>query len=249
MVLQQPLAGCFCELPGNPLLGSADIRCASPILRKLGLPLVMDDVVATPFNINLKPFADMIATSLTKFIAGGGDIMAGALICNPCSPFYSRLKPIIKSIHEEMLWWEEAHLLVERIADFPDRMRRHNENGLFIASRLREHPAVERVWYPKWEFCEVYEAVRRPGAGWGALITFLPKDAATQAPRIYDAMPVCKGPSLGTTFSLACPFTLLAHYMELGWAESCGVPRNLIRLSVGLENPEELWQRLNRALS
>ena len=52
----------------------------------------------------------------------------------------------------------------------------------------------------------------------------------------------------GTVFTLACPFTLLAHYTELEWAESCGVSRNLIRLSVGLEDPEDLWQRLDRAL-
>ena len=60
---------------------------------------------------------------------------------------------------------------------------------------------------------------------------------------------VCKGPSLGAEFTLACPFTLLAHYGELDWAESCGVSRYLIRLSVGLENPRELWQRLDLALN
>jgi cystathionine gamma-synthase len=128
-------------------------------------------------------------------------------------------------------------------------MRRHNANGLFIAERLRQHPAVGRVWYPKWENREAYEAVRRATGGWGALITFLPKNAATTAPLIYDRMVVCKGPSLGTTFTLACPFTLLAHYTELDWAESCGVSRYLIRLSVGLEEPEELWRRLAQALN
>jgi len=107
---------------------------------------------------------------------------------------------------------------------------------------------VERVWYPKWENHDAYEAVRRPTGGWGALITFLPKNAATTAPLIYDRMPVCKGPSLGTVFTLACPFTLLAHYTELDWAEARGVPRHLIRLSVGLEEPAALWHRLDQAL-
>ncbi len=81
------------------------------------------------------------------------------------------------------------------------------------------------------------------------MVTFLPKNAATAAPRIYDHLEVCKDPSLGTFFTLACPFTLLAHYPELDWAESCGVSRYLIRISVGLEDPEEIWQRLNRALN
>jgi cystathionine gamma-synthase len=91
--------------------------------------------------------------------------------------------------------------------------------------------------------------VRKPQGGWGSLVTFLPKHAETTSPRIYDRLEVCKGPSLGTVFTLACPFTLLAHYTELDWAESCGVSRHLIRLSVGLENPEELWRRIERALA
>ena len=95
----------------------------------------------------------------------------------------------------------------------------------------------------------MYEAVRQPNGGWGSLVTFLPYHAAAASPEIFDRMEVCKGPSLGTVFTLACPFTLLAHYTELEWAESCGVSRHLIRLSVGLEEPTELWQRLNRALS
>jgi cystathionine gamma-synthase len=127
-------------------------------------------------------------------------------------------------------------------------MRCHNTTGLFIAEKLRAHPAIEKVWYPKWEFAGAYEAVRRPEGGYGALITFLPKNAEARSPQIYDRLAMCKGPSLGTIFSLACPFTLLAHYAELDWAEACGVSRHLIRLSVGLEEPAELWQRLAEAL-
>ena len=81
------------------------------------------------------------------------------------------------------------------------------------------------------------------------MVTFMPRNAAETSPRVYDRLEVCKGPSLGTVFTLACPFTLLAHYTELEWAEACGVSRYLIRLSVGLEDPEELWGRIERALS
>jgi cystathionine gamma-synthase len=245
---QQPIAGCFCEIPGNPLLGCADLRMVSPLLRERRVPLIVDDVVATPVNVSLAPYADLIATSLTKFIVGTGDAMGGALVCNPRSPLYAQLKPIIQAQHQELLWTEDAVVLAQHARTFPDRMRRHNETGRLIAERLRQHKAIERVWYPKWEFAEAYEAVRRPDGGWGALITFLPKDAEQNSPRIYDRLPFCKGPSLGTVFTLACPFTLLAHYTELDWAESCGVSRYLIRISVGLEDPEELWQRLDRAL-
>jgi cystathionine gamma-synthase len=245
---RERLAGCFCEIPGNPLLGSTDLRRISPLLREHHVPLVVDDVVATPYNVDLSGHVDLVATSLTKFIVGTGDAMGGALICNPRSPLYKELKTLIRAQHEELLWGEDAVVLDEQACGFPERMARHNRNGLKIAERLRRHPAIERVWYPKWEFSEAYESVRRPQGGWGALLTFLPKNAEAKSPGIYDRLPVCKGPSLGTVFTLACPFTLLAHYTELEWAEACGVSRYLIRLSVGLEDPEELWQRIEGAL-
>jgi len=246
---RQPLAACFCEIPGNPLLGSADVRKIAPLLRANRVPLVIDDVVATPYNIDLSPTADLIATSLTKYIVGSGDAMGGALIVNPRSPLYAELKPLARAQHEELLWGEDAAILETHAGTFPDRMRAHNRNGLAIAERLHRHPQVERVWYPKWECSEAYEAVRRPEGGYGSLITFLPAQAETRAARVYDAMAVCKGPSLGTTFTLACPFTLLAHYGELDWAESCGVSRYLIRISVGLEDPDYLWRRIETALN
>ncbi len=249
LLVAGPLAACFSEIPGNPLLGSADLRQVTPILRSHGVPLVADDVVATPLNVDLGGHADLIATSLTKYLVGSGDAMGGALVCNPRSPYYDELKGIAASLHEELLWGEDAVVLEARIASFPERMRRHNENGLLIAERLRRHPAVEQVWYPRWVHNEAYEAVRRPDGGWGSLVTFLPKDAERRSPVIYDNLALCKGPSLGTDFTLVCPFTLLAHYTELDWAEACGIPRYLIRLSVGLEEPEVLWHKIELALT
>ena len=245
----EPLAGVFAEFPGNPLLGCADMPRLTPLLRQHGVPLIADDVIGTPFNLNLAPHADLIATSLTKYIVGTCDAMGGALICNPSSPYYAELKAAARAMHEELLWGEDAAVLAAQSRTFVERMKQHNTNGLFIAEKLRAHPGVERVWYPKWENAAAYESLRRADGGYGALLSFLPRNAATTAPRIFDAMQICKGPSLGTVFSLACPFTLLAHYTELDWAESCGVPRHLIRLSVGLEEPQELWGRLEVALN
>jgi cystathionine gamma-synthase len=243
-----PLAAAFAEIPGNPLLGSADLRRVTPLLRENGVPLVADDVVATPVNVDLSEHAALIATSLTKYVVGTGDVMGGALICNPRSPLYEELKPIVAAQHEELLWWEDAVVLEREARGFPERMQRHNANGLAIAERLHRHPAVEKVWYPKWEFAEAYEAVRRSNGGWSSLVTFLPRDAERRSPEIYDRLALCKGPSLGTVFTLACPFTLLAHYTELEWAEACGVSRYLIRISVGLEDPEDVWRSIENAL-
>lgn len=115
--------------------------------------------------------------------------------------------------------------------------------------RFVVHPLVQQI------SCEMGQG--RPSlpfpsaavARLGALITFLPRRAESRAAPIYDSLALCKGPSFGTLFSLACPFTLLAHYCELDWAESCGVSRHLLRLSVGLEPPEAIGQRLDHALS
>ncbi len=249
LLTRQPLAACFCEIPGNPLLGSADLRRVSPRLRAAGVLLIADDVAATPLNVDLGAHADLIATSLSKYLVGTADAMGGAVICNPRSPHHAPLRAALATSHEELLGGEDARVLEDRVRGFPERMARHNRGGLLIAERLRVHPAVARVWYPRWEFSESYEAVRRPGGGWGSLITFEPRRAASAAPRIYDRLEVNKGPSFGTVFTLACPFTLLAHYTELDWAEACGVSRYLLRLSVGLEDPEDLWARLERALA
>ncbi|MBM3890150.1 MAG: PLP-dependent transferase, partial [Verrucomicrobia bacterium] len=146
LIQRQPLAACFCEVPGNPLLGSADLRAISPLLRKHRVPLVADDVVATPVNVDFSRYADLIATSLTKYVVGTCDAMGGALICNPRSPLYAELKPIVAAQHEELLWGEDARVLDAQARSFPERMKRHNANGLLIAERLRAHPAIEKVW-------------------------------------------------------------------------------------------------------
>lgn len=246
---KQPLAACFTELPGNPLLECLDLTKLAPWLRAREIPLVVDDVVATPINVNLDAHADVIVTSLTKYFAGTGDVMGGAAMLNPRAPFYGPLKKALRAVHEELLWIGDAEVLDRQARGFPERMRGHNAGGLYIAERLKAHPAVEKVWYPKWQSASAYEAVRRPEGGYGNLLSFVVKRPEKNAARVYDALEICKGPTLGTIFTLACPFTLLAHYGELEWAESCGVSRWLVRVSVGLEDPEELWQRFAKALA
>jgi cystathionine gamma-synthase len=245
---RQRLAACFCEVPGNPLLGTVNLARVASLAAAHDAVLIVDDVLSSPVNIDVGACADLVVPTLTKFIAGPSDVMGGVVLCNPRSPRHAELRAILERQHEELLWGEDAVVIERQACGFVERMRRHNANGLLVAEKLRAHPLVERVWYPKWECAESYEALRRPAGGWGALVSFLPRDASRTAPPIYDALEVSKGPSLGTVFTLACPFTLLAHFDELEWAESCGVPRHLIRLSVGLEDPVELWGRIERAL-
>ena len=95
----------------------------------------------------------------------------------------------------------------------------------------------------------MYDLVRRPDGGYGGLFSFVLKDPSNYTEAVYDALEITKGPNLGTSFSLCCPFTLIAHYDELEWAESAGASRYLIRISVGTEPAEELIARLKTAIA
>lgn len=237
------------EIPSNPLMRTVDFASIAPIVRDQGALLIVDDTIATPINVDVTAHADLITTSLTKFFCGHGDVMAGALILNPRSPNYGFLSPAAHQQHEELLWWEDAVVLEERSRDFEQRMRRINKNGEALAEYSRAHSAVEAVYYPKFDPSPGYDALRVAGGGYGGLISILLKDAAEKSANFYDCLAVNKGPSLGTNYTLACPYTLLAHYDELDWAESHGVSRWLIRFSVGLEDPEDLKARFDAAFT
>ena len=113
----------------------------------------------------------------------------------------------------------------------------------------RSHPAIAEVCYPKYCTPGNYAAVQRVGAGCGGLFSLVLRAPERNPHRFFDSLQFCKGPNLGTYFSLCCPFTLLAHFRELEWAENCGVSRYLLRFSVGLESAQVLIQRIERALA
>ncbi len=122
-------------------------------------------------------------------------------------------------------------------------------DGRALADHLRNHPQVDRVWHASSEGGSGYQFIRRENGGHGCLFSFTLKNPAQTSPKFYDALRACKGPSLGTNFTLVCPYTLLAHYEELDWAESCGVSRWLIRVSAGLEDTQDLIARFDEALA
>ena len=141
---------------------------------------------------------------------------------------------------------EELDDLQKKYDALEKKVKQLNETCLLLKKHLEQHPAVARVLHP--ESCSNFKALMRPGAGYGCLLSFKLKGGLSKAKHFYDALEVCKGPSLGTSFTLACPYVLLAHYNELTWAQNCGVPTDLLRVSVGLENPDKLWARFEKAL-
>ena len=242
------ISGVFCEMPSNPLLRCVRVSRFAPALRENGVLLFIDDTIAGVTNIDALKFADAVTTSLTKSFSGTGDVLAGAVTLNPRSPHYPALHRLLlaDSPIRSLLWHEDAAALELNSRDFAVRSTRTSETAAALVAWLEQHPAVEAVYYPR--DGGGFEEIARAGAGRGCLFSFVLKDPA-QAPGVYDRLRVSKGPSLGTNFTLCCPYTLLAHYTELDWAARCGVRADLLRVSAGLEPIDDLIARFSRALA
>lgn len=248
-IRQGEFSAIFCEIPSNPLLSTLDLIRLSEAARQGRIPLIVDDTVASHHNVELLPHVDAVSTSLTKWISGKGDVSAGAIRVNQSSPFAESLCAQLAETNpsHNRLYAGDSAALRANADQFTRRMKAVNRNGEAIADFLAAHPAVEQVWYPKFRNSENYQAVKRKTGGYGGLVSFALRNEK-KAPKVYDALMWNKGPSLGTEFSLACPYTLLAHYHELEWAQGCGVPSNLIRLSAGIEPTKQLIDALRIAL-
>ncbi|MGJ8657196.1 MAG: PLP-dependent transferase [Akkermansiaceae bacterium] len=239
----------FCEVPSNPLLRMIDLSKVRAACDAGNVPLVIDDTVCSAFNVDVKPYADIVTSSLTKWIAGSGNVMAGAVQLVKRSNFYGDFKAFFDDDcgeSQSRLYAQDAVVLDEGSKGFFERMKPVNSTAQSIVDFLQEHDAVQQVWYPSIETKDFYEDVKTEHGGYGGLLSFTLKNDK-KVTKFFDILRVSKGPSFGTEFSLACPYTMLAHYDELEWAESCGVSRNLIRLSVGTEGRQDLITRLNEA--
>jgi cystathionine gamma-synthase len=231
----EPLLGLFCEFPGNPLLASADLRGIDALAKRHDFPVLVDDTLGALVNVDVLPVADVVTCSLTKFFSGAGDVIAGSLVLNPRRPGAGRLREALAAEYEDLLDPEDAAVLERNSRDCVERVGIINRTAERVCNALRTHPLVERIDYPKYRDCENYRAFLRPGGGYGGLFSLLLRNAEHTAPPFFDALPIAKGPNLGTNFSLCCPYTILAHYNELDFVERCGISRYLVRVSVGLE--------------
>lgn len=245
LVSGEEIAAIFCEFPGNPLLNTPDLPALHELGRSHGIPIVVDDTIGTFFNVDVLPSSDFVATSLTKAVSGEGDVMAGALTVNPQGLFGDHLP----SPAPGGIYIRDLQVLEHNSRDFPERMKAADANALELARYLAAHPAVRRVWYPGLEPSPVYEQLRKPAGGYGAVVSFLPQEAGKNTPQIFERLQISRGISLGTSYSLVCPYVQLAHYRELEWAEECGIDRHLLRVAVGTEPWDDLERRFSTALA
>jgi len=245
----EPLSAVYTEVPSNPLLRTVDLPAVADLTQQHGVPLIVDDTVGTVVNVDAFRYADVVTTSLTKYFSGIGDVMGGAVILNHNSPFADWLREGLLRESGDDLWAEDAIVLEQNSRDFVERVKQINQTAERVVDYLAGHSKVEEIWYPRERFRSEFDIVRRDEGGFGGLLSIFLKDAEKTAPAFYNALQVCKGPSLGANYTLACPYTLLAHYDELAWAESWGVKRDLIRVSIGLEDANDLIQRLEAAFA
>jgi cystathionine gamma-synthase len=249
-IRQGEFAGVFTELPSNPLLRTVDLARVAKACAEGGTPLIVDDSATGPFNVEALRFADVVTSSLTKWLSGEGDVMAGMAAVRADSPLAETLCESLAKDTEESapLYIGDAEVLLSNLKGYTKRMKTVNANGMELAAWLANHPAVAQVWHPSLTTRENYDAVRRKNGGYGGLLSFVLK-APKKTPKVYDALRLSKGPSFGTNFTLVCPYVMLAHYHELEWAEGCGVPANLLRVSCGLEAAGDLIAAFDEALA
>jgi len=240
-IRQGEFAGVFTEVPSNPLLRTVDIKRVADACAASSTPLVIDDSAAGPLNVDALRFADVCTGSLTKWISGEGDVMAGMASVRANSPVAEAMREALALDAAECspLYIADAEVLLSNLKGYKKRMQMVNANGVALAAWLQAHPAVSTVWHPSLVNRQNYEALMRKGGGFGGLLSFTLK-TPKKVGKVYDALRLNKGPSFGTPFTLVCPYTLLAHYHELEWAEGCGVSANLLRVSCGQEPIEHL---------
>ena len=247
IVSSEKISAVFCEFPSNPLLKTINIVKLKEILAKYNVPLIADDTIGTFYNIDLYKYADILITSLTKSFSGSGNVMSGLLVLNPDSDIYNDSHELLNKKFLNDSYYDDLKILEKNSRDFSSRIQKINTNTEFICDYLKSHKEIEIVYYPKFIDQKNYDLIKKENGGYSGLFSIILKDKDF-AVEFYNKLTIAKGPSLGTNFTLCCPYTLLAHFDELEWAEENDIPSHLIRVSVGLEDKNELLNIFNNSL-
>jgi cystathionine gamma-synthase len=237
------------ESPTNPHLSVVDLERFATIGKKHHVLTLIDATLATPYNARpLEYGIDYVLHSATKYLAGHNDLLAGAVIGSKEKLEATRdLRGVTGSINGP----HNIYLLARGLKTFPLRMKQQNDNGMAVARFLESHPRVERVYYPGLEAHPYYEIAQQTMRGFGGLITFLVKDADwRQTAAIVDATRIPRiAPSLGGVESLIEQPMLMSYHKKTPEQRAAwGIPDNMIRLSCGIENSDDLIDDLRQAL-
>ena len=227
------------ESVSNPLLQCVDLPRLYELCRQYEVKLLVDNTLATPFCVTVLPYSDLVVESLTKFACGNADLLMGAIIGKEAN------KEVVEGCKQNAIppFEGEIKRLGFQIKGYRQRVQKSAENTIQLYDFLKTHPKIvelKTVMHPdNWES---FSKIKKGEAIPGLIAMVFDKELS----HYYDQLPLAKGPSLGTTFTLAMPYVFLAHYEEtksqqgLDKLSELGINPNLLRVSVGTEPIEDI---------
>jgi len=239
----------FVETPSNPVCEIADIAALADIARKAGAVLAVDNCMCSPaLQRPIEMGADLVIHSATKYLDGQGRVLAGAiagrkdLVSGPLFSFVRTAGPAISPFN--------AWICLKGMETLRIRMVAQSANALAIARWLESHAAVERVLYPRLESHPQHALAMRQQSAGGALLSFVVKGGREAAWRVIDAVKLVSiTANFGDVKSTIChPATTTHGRIPPKERDAAGIVEGLVRLGVGLEDPEDIRADLERGL-
>ena len=238
------------ESPTNPHLSVIDLERFAKIGLENNVDTLIDATLGTPFNIRpIEHGIDYVMHSATKYLGGHNDLLAGVVIGSK-----EKLEPVreLRGILGSVNSGHNFYLLERGLKTFALRMTRHNENGMAVAKYLESHPAVERVYYPGLESHPNHEIALRTMKGFGGLVTFIIKNPYWKAAaKVVDSTNIARiAPSLGGVETLIEQPLVMSYYTRTPEERAeFGIPDNMIRLAIGIEDASDIIADLEQALA
>lgn len=241
----------YVETPANPTMVLVDLAEVAKIAHRHGAKVFVDNTFATPYNTNpLDLGVDVVIQSLTKYIGGHGDLLGGAVISND-TEFLRQCRLGTLMHFGAVMAPFTAFLVCRGMKTLGVRMRQHNENALKIARWLEADPRIETVRYPFLESNPQYDIAKKQMRGGGGMISFDVKGGLEAGKKFINSLKLCTlAVSLGDTETLVEQAAAMTHTMiPKEVREAAGITDGMIRMSVGLEDPDDIIADLDQALS
>lgn len=252
MAVREAQPGCILmESISNPLLRVGQLDCVAQMAREAGAALVVDNTFATPLLVRpVELGASFSVHSLTKYLAGHGDVLGGIIVSD--AGHYDAMRSLARTVGPGLGPFE-SYLSMRGVKTFPLRMERQCANARQVAAFLAGHPKVDRVYFTGDEAHPDAATIRRlfPAGLYGAMVSFEVRGAGK--PEIFRFMDglktIVRATSLGDVHSIML-YPAMSSHRDLSpkHRERVGIRNNLVRLSVGIEGPEDIIADLDQAL-
>ena len=240
----------FIETPTNPMMKVADIHAVSEIAKGIGALTVVDNTFLTPyFQKPLTLGADIVTHSSTKYLGGHNDTISGIVVVKDDEEIAEKINIHIKS-HGSQLAPLDSWLVLRGIKTLAVRMDKHNANAKKVAHWLREQKKVEKVYYVGFEDHKDYDVTLKQTTGFGGMISFTVDSEETVMKILKNVDMIMFAESLGGTETLITyPTTQTHEDTPEDVKEKLGITRSFLRMSVGIENPDDIIADLDRAMN